>query len=124
VVAPLSGRATWDQVRAFSRGVAESLVSLHPDEYLSKASKEARRGKIFIDWLRNAKGATAVGAYSPRARAGAPVSMPIGWNELAGLSGADAYTVANVPERLASGVDPWKEFRKIRQTLSRLHRKR
>jgi bifunctional non-homologous end joining protein LigD len=118
VVVPLAGRATWDQARAFTRGVAEALMRLHPGEYLVKASKEARKGKIFIDWLRNSRGATAVAAYSTRAREGAPVSTPLGWHELPGLSGANAYTVMNLPERLASGVDPWKDFRSAKQGLT------
>jgi bifunctional non-homologous end joining protein LigD len=118
VVIPLAGKATWDQAKAFTRGVAEGMMRLYPDEYLAKASKEARKGKIFIDWLRNSKGATAVAAYSTRAREGAPVSTPLGWHELPGLSGAGVYTVENLPERLAAGVDPWKEFRTTKQSLT------
>jgi bifunctional non-homologous end joining protein LigD len=118
VVAPLSGRATWDQARAFSRAAAESMVRRYEGDYLSKASKEARRGKIFIDWLRNAKGATAVAAYSTRAREGAPVSVPLGWHELPGLAGGNVYTVATLPERLASRVDPWKGYFETRQSLT------
>jgi bifunctional non-homologous end joining protein LigD len=81
-------------------------------------SKTKRRGKIYIDYLRNAKTATAVAAYSTRARAGAPVSVPLRWDEL----GADIrgnFSVRNTPERLSQmGKDPWHEYETARRAIT------
>ncbi len=118
VVAPIERRATWAQVSAFTRAVAETLEEHAPDRYLSRAAKAARSGRIFIDWLRNTRGATAVAAWSTRARPGAPVSLPCSWAALAGLGRADALGVAAV---LADGVpyrtDPWRGMLTTRQRL-------
>ena len=82
-VADLGRRAwNWDEVKAFSRGIAESMAADAPDRYVSKASKAARSGKIFVDWLRNVRGATAIATWSPRAREGAPVAVPVPWAAL------------------------------------------
>jgi len=82
-------------------------------------AKRARRGRIYIDYLRNGRGATAVGAYSPRARPGAPVSTPVSWEEVEQNVKPDEFTVESVPQRLpALPGDPWAEIGKIRQTIS------
>ena len=82
-----------------------------PEKYLSTATKAKRGGHIYIDYLRNGRGNTAVAAYSTRARPGAPVSMPIDWTELNEVSGPAAFTLANVPQRLATRPsDPWRDF--------------
>ena len=82
-VVPL-GRRTWDwdEVKAFAKELAESMAADAPDRFLSKASKAARKGKIFVDWLRNIRGATAIATWSPRARPGAPVAVPVPWATL------------------------------------------
>jgi bifunctional non-homologous end joining protein LigD len=117
VVVPLSEKQGWDDVKAFSQAVADSFVKEAPEQYTSKMSKMGRKGKIFIDYLRNSRGATAVAAYSTRARAGATVSVPIGWEELE-RDDLRAFTVKTLPERLASlKADPWKEFWEIRQSI-------
>ena len=72
----------WEQVKGFTKAVAELLERTFPDRFTSKLLKVSRRGRIFIDYLRNAEGATAVAAYSLRAKANAPVSTPIAWDEL------------------------------------------
>jgi bifunctional non-homologous end joining protein LigD len=118
VVVPIERRATWEKVSAFSRGVAQTLEKHAPDRYLSRAAKAGRSGRIFIDWLRNTRGATAVAAWSTRARTGAPVSLPCDWAKLSGLGRADALGVAAV---LADGVpyrtDPWQAMLRTRQRL-------
>jgi bifunctional non-homologous end joining protein LigD len=82
-VVPLGRRAwDWDQVKAFAKELAESMAADAPDRYVSKASKAARTGKIFVDWLRNLRGATAIATWSPRARPGAPVAVPVPWATL------------------------------------------
>jgi bifunctional non-homologous end joining protein LigD len=86
---------------------------------VATASKQARKGKIYIDYLRNARGATAVAAYSTRARAGAPVSTPLAWDELSPAVAPDHFRVDNLPGRLASLVaDPWAEIGEVRQSIT------
>lgn len=118
IVAPIERRATWAQVSAFTRAVAETLETHAPDRYLSRAAKAARPGRIFVDWLRNTRGATTVAAWSTRARPGAPVSLPCTWAALAGLGKADSLGVAAV---LSDGVpyrsDPWRGMLTARQRL-------
>jgi bifunctional non-homologous end joining protein LigD len=82
-------------------------------------AKSRRSGRIFIDYLRNGRGATAVAPYSTRARAGAPIAMPIDWSELAALPGAAHFTLRNALHRLSSlAEDPWKDLPRIRQRLN------
>jgi len=88
VVVPLQGRTTWEEVKGFARGLAGSLAREHPDLYTATMSKQTRKGKIFIDWLRNGRGATAVAPYSTRARANAPIAAPLDWDELDGIDRA------------------------------------
>jgi bifunctional non-homologous end joining protein LigD len=119
VALPIARRSSWAEVSAFARAVAERLVADEPERYLSKASKAARAGKIFVDWLRNTRGATAIAPWSTRAREGAPVSAPISWKDLATLKSGDQYTVENAPalvERLKR--DPWGEMVRSTQRLT------
>jgi len=96
------------------------MARVLPDYFTAKMAKAARNGKIFIDYLRNAAGATTVAAYSPRARPGAPVSVPLTWEELSGKSRADGFTVATVPKRLASlKRDPWQDYAGTKQRLTK-----
>jgi len=112
VVAPLAPRAEWDEVKCFTKRLAEAMVADAPDCFVAIVTKSRRRGKILVDYLRNGRGATAVAPYSTRARAGAPVSMPLGWDELSPAIGPDYFTVINAPARLTRiGGDPWADFR-------------
>jgi bifunctional non-homologous end joining protein LigD len=119
VVAPIERRATWDVVKDFCHGVAEFLRRAAPDRYIATASKAKRGGRIFVDWLRNGRGATAAAPYVTRARAGAPVATPLAWEELRTLRAADEFTVANFAKRLARvrRADPWAGFFELRQRL-------
>jgi len=120
LVVPIERRSGWDEVKAFSRAVAEALVRQHPDLYLTSVSKAKRGGRILIDTLRNTRGATWVAPYSARARAGAPVSMPIAWRDLSDALRSDAFRVADERERLPRGrVDPWRDLLDVRQRLPR-----
>jgi bifunctional non-homologous end joining protein LigD len=120
VVLPLQRVHTWDEVKAFSKGLADHLVRLIPDRFIANMSKQQRKGKIYVDYLRNAKGATAIAAYSTRARAGAPVSVPLAWEELSVDLRSDHFTVENVMARL-TGLkrDPWGDYVTVRQRLTR-----
>jgi len=119
VVLPIARRASWDDVKAFTRGIAEEMVRCHPRRYVSVASKAARKGKIFLDWLRNTRGATAIASYSTRAREGAPVATPLTWEELTTIQGGDAFDVRSVPERVRKVRDPWPGFDSLEQSLPR-----
>jgi bifunctional non-homologous end joining protein LigD len=113
VVAPLTPRAGWGDVKTFAKQLADAMAADSPGDFVSTATKAKRRGKIFVDYLRNARGATAVAPYSSRARAGAPVSMPLGWAELGEGLGPAHFTVVNAMTRLANlQVDPWGDFRR------------
>ncbi len=112
VVTPLKPKADWKRVKAFTKAIADAMASDSPDRYVSTISKAKRRGKILVDYLRNQRGATAVASYSTRARPGAPVAMPLAWDELSTQIGPAYFTVANTPTRLASlSADPWEGFR-------------
>jgi bifunctional non-homologous end joining protein LigD len=119
VAVPLSLRHDWDEVKSFSRAIAERMVAEAPQLFIAKASKKDRAGRIFIDYLRNSPGATAVAAYSVRARQGAPVSTPLQWDELGGRMKPTTFHAGNVARRLQGlHTDPWKAFRRTSQTLT------
>jgi len=120
VVLPLAPVHTWDEVKAFSKGLADHLVRMIPDRFTANMSKQKRKRKIYIDYLRNSKGATAIAAYSTRARRGAPVSVPLAWDELSVEMHSDYFTVGNVVERLKKlKRDPWREYFAVKQKLTR-----
>ena len=125
VVVPLTPKLSWDEAKAFTKWVADTLVARSPGQFTANQSKKARQGRIYIDYLRNGRGATAVGAYSPRARSGAPVSTPLFWEEVEDGARPEAFTVETVPDRLDKlGSDPWAEIGKIRQSVSAAVRRR
>jgi bifunctional non-homologous end joining protein LigD len=118
IVVPIVPRQDWDVIKAFARKVAESFAEGAPELYVATMSKAKRKGKIFIDYLRNARTATAISAYSTRAYAGAPVSVPLTWDELATDVREDHFTIRNVPQRLAHlRRDPWEGYEKLRAPL-------
>ena len=110
VVIPLARRNGWDEIKAFARGFARRLGEAEPDRFLAKASKASRKGRIFIDWLRNDRGSTAICPYSTRAREGAPVAMPVSWGELGTLKAANFYTIVNAPHHVRYVADPWADM--------------
>ncbi|HUG93798.1 MAG TPA: DNA ligase D [Planctomycetaceae bacterium] len=123
VVVPISRRTTWDDARQFAQDVAAERVRSEPGKYVATLTKSRRTGKIFVDYLRNGRGATAVASYSTRARAGAPVATPLAWDELSTKTTPDQFTVATVPRRLASlKADPWEGLSAVRQTLTKAMR--
>jgi bifunctional non-homologous end joining protein LigD len=119
LVVPIQRRHEWEEVKVFTQAVAKRMAGDSPKLYVATASKQARKGKIYIDYLRNARGATAVAAYSTRARAGAPVSTPLAWDELSPAISPDHFRVDNLPGRLASlEADPWAEIGDVRQSIT------
>lgn len=116
VVAPLTPRAAWPQVKAFCKGLAAGMAADEPEAYVATISKARRKGRILIDWLRNQRGATTVAPWSTRARPGAPVSVPIAWEEAADLR-ADSFAIPDIAGRLAEAPDPWADFLAAAQPL-------
>jgi bifunctional non-homologous end joining protein LigD len=117
VVLPTAG-TDWDTTKRFAGAVASAMQRDDPDRYVLKMTKSLRRGKIFIDYFRNSLEQTSICAYSTRARAGAPVSAPVSWEELGRTKCGNQYTVLNLGKRLDSlKQDPWKEMDRLKQKL-------
>ena len=113
VTVPLTPQADWTEVKAFAHGFAQAMAAAEPGRYTATLAKKARRGRIFIDYLRNGRGATAVAPYSTRARAGAPVAVPVTWPEVEAGIKPNAFHVGDaLPAR-----DPWSGFRAAAQPL-------
>ena len=108
IVIPLQETADWETFHTFAGNIAKTMEQRWPDRYTSNSRKEQRNHRIFVDWLRNARGATTVAPYSIRAREGAPVSMPITWEELDTIT-PRGITMAAAVERL-NMPDPWESF--------------
>src|SRR5690606_28763389 len=102
VVVPLARRHDWSEGKAFAMGFARAMMEDADGAYTINMSKAARRGKIFLDYLRNDRGSTAVAAYTTRARPNAPVATPLAWSELSPAIRSDHFTLATLPRRLAS----------------------
>jgi bifunctional non-homologous end joining protein LigD len=117
VVLPIGG-ADWRTTKDFAQAVALAITADAPARYVAKITKSLRRGKIFIDYLRNSLEQTSVAAYSTRARPGAAVSVPVTWEELGRTKGGNQYTMLNLGKRL-SGLkqDPWKDIGRLKQNL-------
>ena len=115
VVVPLKPAVCWDALHDFSRRIAEVMEQKWPDLYTSNVRKAKRKDKIFIDWIRNGRGATSIAPYSLRARKGAGVSMPISWDELDTVA-PDGIKMADALIRIG-GNDPWKDFFQNNQML-------
>jgi bifunctional non-homologous end joining protein LigD len=120
VVVPLKPAAEWAAVKAFAHAVARQHAADDPRRFTTTLTKARRKGKIFIDYLRNGRGATAIASYSTRARPGLPVAVPVRWEELGPRLSPDRYTVANLPRRLGTlRTDPWDGFFADRVALTR-----
>lgn len=120
VVVPLNPGCDWDLTKRFAKGFAEALSQSEPTRFLATSTKSLRNKRIFVDYLRNGRGATAVASYSLRGRPAAPVAMPIAWSELSKLTRADAFTMKEVPEKLKRRrKDPWADINTIQQNLAR-----
>jgi bifunctional non-homologous end joining protein LigD len=119
LVAPLARRAAWPEVKAFCRGFAVTLSEEEPDRYVANMSKARRKGRIFVDYLRNERGSTAIAPYSTRARAGAAVAAPITWKEAKTIAAANVFTVQTMPERVRKRGDVWDGYFDVRQSITR-----
>ncbi len=118
VVVPVEPSAGWAEAKSFTAAIAEAMAAEQPDRYVATVAKRARRGRVFIDYLRNDPGSTAVAAYSPRSSPQASVSTPLEWDELSEGLRSDHFTVGNVRNRLAFlKRDPWQGFFTVRQRI-------
>jgi bifunctional non-homologous end joining protein LigD len=125
VVVPLRRRHSWADVGAFSRAFVDSIVDLDPRLFTAIMSKAQRAGRIYLDHLRNRRGATTIAAYSTRARQGAPVALPLLWDELEALDDPAALTAASLNDWLAAHRnDPWMDMLSSRQSLTKEARRR
>lgn len=120
VIVPIARRSSWSDVKTFAKGVADRLAETAPDRYVSNMSKKKRRGRIFIDYLRNERGSTAIVPFSPRRKPGATVATPVSWAELPKMKTAGAFTILTLDKRLgAQQSHPWKGYaQSAKQTLS------
>lgn len=114
VIAPILPEREWPQIEAFAQGFAQRLARGAPERWVATMTKARRKGKIFLDYLRNKRSATAIIPWSPRARANASVATPVSWSELARITRADAFTIRDALKRR----DPWRDFFAIEQSIS------
>lgn len=119
VVVPLKPKLDWDTVKDFSHAIVDHLAATLPERFSAKSGARNRVGRIFIDYLRNGRGATTVAAWSARTRPGLGISVPVRWDELAGLESGSQWTVKNVHTRLDEGNAPWAEYAKRATTLTK-----
>jgi bifunctional non-homologous end joining protein LigD len=124
IVVPLKRRASWEVCKDFSQAVTLHLARTLPQRFAAKMGAKNRVGKVFVDYLRNNRGATSACAFSARARPHLGVSVPVAWDELVELRGGDQWTIRTLPQRLAdlAGHDPWADYERSRQTLTAARR--
>ncbi|ALD93632.1 ATP-dependent DNA ligase [Cupriavidus gilardii CR3] len=120
VVVPIARRLGWDEVKDFAQALVVHMAKTIPQRFVSKSGPRNRVGKIFIDYLRNGRGATTVAAFSARARPGLGVSIPCSWDELPALRSGAQWTIANALARIeeTEHADPWADYGSTRQTLT------
>jgi bifunctional non-homologous end joining protein LigD len=118
VIVPIRPNLEWPDIKAFSKGVAQTLATAEPDRFTANMSKARRKGRLFIDYLRNERGSTAIAPWSIRSRVGAPVAVPVTWDELDRVKDANQFSLPEAAERAAS-ADPWPDYGKSRQTVTK-----
>ncbi len=119
IVAPIQRKREWPEVEDFCERVAKSIAAAAPQRYVANMSKAKRVGKIYLDYLRNQRGSTAIMAYGTRAKPGAPISLPITWQELSRSTSGDQFHLREVTRRLAKlRRDPWEGIGSVRQSIS------
>ncbi|MEO8683776.1 MAG: DNA ligase D [Devosia sp.] len=118
VIAPLVPKLEWPDVKTFCKGIAQRLADQQPDRFVATMSKAKRKGRMFIDYLRNERGSTAIAPWSSRSRQGAPAAVPVSWDELPGIQAANQFNLAAAAER-AKKPDPWKDYFSTTQTITK-----
>ncbi|HYP78840.1 MAG TPA: DNA ligase D, partial [Steroidobacteraceae bacterium] len=123
VVVPLKPEHGWTTVKGFSQAVVQHLAKVIPQRFVAKSGPSNRVGRVFVDYLRNGRGATTAAGWSARARPGMGISVPMTWDELESMAGPPGWSVRNFEERLAIGNAPWKNYGRTRQRLAAAMRK-
>ncbi len=123
LVVPLMRVRNFDEVRNFAKKVAGYLAGKYPEDFTIEMRKDQRKGRLFLDYLRNSYAQTAVCPFSVRAFEGAPVAVPISWDELAEIPNSRAYTIHTIFDRLKKNPDPWKNFHKKAKNLGNAKKK-
>ena len=118
VIAPLRPSTEWPEVKSFCKTFAQRLADKFPDRFTANSRKASRKGKLFIDYLRNERGATAIAPWSTRSRQGAPVAVPVGWDELETIKAANQFSLADAIAR-AGQADPWKGYFTTDQSITK-----
>ena len=118
VIAPLVPKLEWPDIKAFCKGIAKRLEQNEPDRFVANMSKAKRKGRMFVDYLRNERGSTAIAPWSSRSRPGAPTAVPVSWDELKDIHAANQFTLAIAAER-AKQPDPWKDYFGTTQTITK-----
>jgi bifunctional non-homologous end joining protein LigD len=118
LVVPIKPFYGWDEVKSYSQAIVQHIASTIPDRFSAKSGPANREGKIYIDYLRNGRGATTACAWSARTRPGLGISVPVAWEELPGLKGGDHWNVATVHTRLDHGNEPWADYTKSAVSLT------
>lgn len=116
VVVPLKAGHSWDLIKSFSNALADEIAEADPKHFIATMSLAKRKGKVFIDYLRNGRGATFIAPYSTRAKPNAPVAIPLAWEELDAKTDPAGWTIANV-DAILKRADPWKDMKKTRQVI-------
>lgn len=115
---PIRRGPDWPAVKAFAAGIARNMARAHPERFTDKSAKRHRSGRIYVDYLRNTRGATSVAPYCPRARPGAPLSMPVPWHDLSHQLGPEAFTIERLPGHLRRAADdPWRDYFRVENSL-------
>jgi bifunctional non-homologous end joining protein LigD len=121
VVVPLNPGCDWSLVKPFAQGFATTMSQLEPLKFVATATKKFRNGKIFIDYLRNGRGATSVSSFSLRSREGAPIAMPLRWEELGKVKSGAAFDIGSGPKRMrALKKHPWAGIDAVEQDLEKV----
>jgi bifunctional non-homologous end joining protein LigD len=118
VIAPLRAVTEWPEIKRFCKGIAQRLADQQPDRFVANMSKAKRKGKMFIDYLRNERGSTAIAPWSSRSREGAPAAVPVTWDELETIKAANQFTLAAAAAR-ARQPDPWPDYFTLSQSITR-----
>ncbi|MET3899962.1 bifunctional non-homologous end joining protein LigD [Devosia sp. UYZn731] len=118
VIAPLVPKLEWPDIKAFCKGIAKRLEEREPDRFVANMSKAKRKGRMFVDYLRNERGSTAIAPWSSRSRQGAPAAVPVSWDELKDIKAANQFSLAAAAER-AKKPDPWKGYFSTTQTITK-----
>ena len=115
VIVPLKPHGEWPEVKTFCKDFAQTMADEEPERFTANLSKAKRKGRLFIDYLRNERGSTAICPWSVRSREGAPVAVPVEWDEVPSLKAANQFSLAAAAERAKSS--PWPNYYRQKQTL-------